>query len=198
MRLTTVAAIGVCHLTGGVRRARHAGGGRRVSQAAGGSPRGDSAATRRQRAPRSEGATLRPKDNRGQSAPVMAGLFWHSTQLLAAYCLRLRRHTQLTTSPLNHQTLGMKTVITYAPAYETHHTVTFQAVPHAQSTDRAYPGIHNSSCFGSLDGVILSAFSEGTYRCGSSCEQILTRRRPAAQGHGFPLLIQRQVSGSVY
>lgn len=93
MRLTTVAAIGVLPLDGrspasatrGRRVAihhektvlRHAGGGRDTGGAA--------CTTRRQRAPRSEGATLQPKDNRGQSAPVMAGLFWHSTQLLGAH-----------------------------------------------------------------------------------------------------------------
>ena len=171
MRLTTVAAIGVLPFDGrsqasatrGRRVAihhektvlRHAGGGRDTREAA--------CTTRRQRTPRSEGATLQPRDNRGQSAPVMAGLFWHSTQLLGAYWLRMRRHTQLTTPPLNHQTPGMKSVITYAPAYETHHTV-IELLDHPMIfTDRACPGIHNSSCFGSLDGVILSALSERTY-----------------------------------
>lgn len=57
----------------------------------------------------------------------------------------------------------MKTVITYAPAYETHHIV-IELLDHPMIfTDCACPNIHNSSCFGSLDGVIPSAFSEGTY-----------------------------------
>lgn len=57
----------------------------------------------------------------------------------------------------------MKTVITYAPAYETHHIV-IELLDHPMIfTDCACPDIHNSSCFGSLDGVISSAFSEGTY-----------------------------------
>lgn len=72
----------------------------------------------------------------------------------------------------------MKSVITYASAYETHHTV-IELLDHPMIfTDRACPGIHNSSCFGSLDGVILSAFSEGAYRCGSLCESIVTQRAP--------------------
>ena len=55
----------------------------------------------------------------------------------------MRRHTQLTTSPLNHQAPGMKSVITYAPAYETHHIVTTQAISHTQRTERACPDIHD-------------------------------------------------------
>ncbi len=160
MRLTTVAAIGVLPFDG--RDSASATRGWREA----GKPSGWRFTTRRQRCDtQAAGAAERGSDAaaEGQSAPMMADLFWHSTQLLGAYWLRMRRHTQLTTSPLNHQTPGMKSVITYAPAYETHHTV-IELLDHPMIfTDRACPGRHNSSCFGSLDGVILSALSERTY-----------------------------------
>ena len=106
MRLTTVATIGVLPFDGqsqasatrGMRVAVHHEKTALRHAAAGAAERGSDAAAE------------------GQSAPVMAGLFWHSTQPLAAY----------------------------APTYTTHHITTEPPGSRDENSDYVRPSIRNS------------------------------------------------------
>lgn len=167
MRLTTVATIGVLPFDG--RDSASVTRGWREA----GKPSGWRFTTRRQRCDtQAAGAAERGSDAaaEGQSAPMMADLFWHSTQLLAAYAPTY--------------------TICHASAHWMASSSVHSAKGHIDAVHRVRQPSHNKGRT-SLCGQFLP-----TDR--SSCEQILTQQHVDKPNHEQAMPYRHRVSQSSY